>query len=507
MTQDFQIIIPIQGTSTFFPLEKYFYPKPLVEVNGKTIIETVINNLKKQFEGATFHFVIDEYLAKKFSFHTTLKLLAGNAAKIIIKQRETKGALCSVLLLSDEIDFGKPVLICNSDHCIERYARNLIQGFVKNSVDAGTLTFQSSHPRWSYVLTDDHGNFLQAFEKKVVSDKAIAGIYYFQSFKLFFDAAANVLRNAQHHEGDYFISETLNEIFLAGGAVQTAAIPPGFNFSFYSPRKIEEYENIKHKTVPELSKDKITLIVPAAGAGSRFSKEKWQKPKPFIDVGGLPMLVRVIQNVRPQNSKVVTLLRSEHMSLVPDEIALIEDQKAKIIEVTELTEGTACTILLAQEHIDVEKPLLIANSDQLVELDTNAVIDDCLVRGLDGSIVVFRDKNKDPKWSFAKVDEDGLITQVAEKNPISELATVGIYFFAKGIDFLQGAISMIAKNERVNGEFYTCPIYNHLIAGGKKIGVYEIDRSDMHGLGIPEDLHAYIEKFGLSKSKDAPLNY
>ncbi len=168
----------------------------------------------------------------------------------------------------------------------------------------------------------------------------------------------------------------------------------------------------------------------------------------------------------------------------------------EIVPVEALTEGTACTVLLAREHFDSDQPLLIANSDQLVDVDLNLFVADCLKRGLDGSILVFRDETRNPKWSFAQTDTIGRVVRVAEKVPISDLATVGIYLFRRGRDFVSAAADMIANNDRVNGEFYTCPVYNYMIRSGFNVGVYEIPQSAMHGIGTPQDLGAYLDQIG-----------
>src|SRR5207249_4230233 len=122
----------------------------------------------------------------------------------------------------------------------------------------------------------------------------------------------------------------------------------------------------------------------------------------------------------------------------------------------------------------------------------NAFLDDCSARGLDGSILVFRDPARNPKWSFAEVNGEGLVARVAEKKPISDLATVGIYFFSRSSDFFDAALDMIARNDRVNNEFYTCPVYNYMIANGRRIGIFEVPGSAMHGLGTPADLEGYV---------------
>ncbi len=231
-----------------------------------------------------------------------------------------------------------------------------------------------------------------------------------------------------------------------------------------------------------------------AGMGSRFAQAGYEKPKPFIDVNGKPMIARVIDNLYYPGAKYILIGRSEHLE---KESELVEEIKARynaeFIEIDKLTEGTACTVLFARKYIDNDNPLLIANSDQLVDISVQEYIDDCLGKGMDGSILTFKDEELNPKWSFAKTDDNGLVTEVQEKKAISEFATVGIYFFTKGKDFVDHAIDMIINNDRVNNEFYTCPVYNYSIKDGRKIIIYNILQEQMHGLGTPEDLEAYLK--------------
>ena len=109
----------------------------------------------------------------------------------------------------------------------------------------------------------------------------------------------------------------------------------------------------------------------------------------------------------------------------------------------------------------------------------------------------------DPKWSYVEIDENNNVIRVSEKNPISDIATVGIYFFKSGQLYIRSAIDMIASGDKVNNEFYTCPVYNYAIAKGSKIGIYEVEETDMHGLGTPADLLNYMNTHGLS-SVDMP---
>lgn len=239
----------------------------------------------------------------------------------------------------------------------------------------------------------------------------------------------------------------------------------------------------------------INIVIPMAGAGSRFAKTGYEKPKPFIDVDGKPMIVRVLENLSYPNARYILIARKEHMEKEAKLVAQIEKEfNAIFIPIDKLTEGTACTVLYARKYINNDEPLLIANSDQIVDIKMASFIDDCFTENLDGSILTFIDEFKDPKWSFAKIDDNNLVIEVKEKTVISKYATVGIYLYLKGKDFVNASIDMIIENERVNNEFYTCPTYNYAINENKKIGIYNIKFNQMHGIGTPEDLNKYINE-------------
>ncbi|WP_421856324.1 glycosyltransferase family 2 protein [Marinomonas sp.] len=238
----------------------------------------------------------------------------------------------------------------------------------------------------------------------------------------------------------------------------------------------------------------INVVIPMAGAGSRFSEAGYEKPKPFIDVNGKPMIQRVLENLKYPEARYILVARKDHLEKEKDLVAKIEEEfNAFFIPIENITEGTACTVLCARKFINNDDALLIANSDQIVDMDIAMFIDDCIGRGIDGSILTFVDKYKDPKWSFAKINEDDFVTEVREKVVISEYATVGVYLYSKGSAFVDAAIDMIVENDRINGEFYTCPTYNYAIKEKMLIGIYNIEPEKMHGIGTPNDLNLYLD--------------
>jgi dTDP-glucose pyrophosphorylase len=244
----------------------------------------------------------------------------------------------------------------------------------------------------------------------------------------------------------------------------------------------------------------INVVIPIGGAGSRFARSGFTKTKPFIDVAGKAMIERVLENLVFPNANYIIIARRDQIDSELDLVSEIKKKyRATFILLDRLTEGTACSVLYARSLINNDTPLLIANSDQIVDFNLIAFIEDALARNLDGSILTFKDVSRNPKWSFALLDNSGMVQEVQEKKAISEFATVGIYLYNRGEDFVEAAIEMILQQDKVNSEYYTCPTYNYLIKANKKIGIYVIPAESMHGVGTPEDLQAYLEFLENSK--------
>jgi HAD superfamily hydrolase (TIGR01509 family) len=255
--------------------------------------------------------------------------------------------------------------------------------------------------------------------------------------------------------------------------------------------------SILHKTKQNIMSkwhdEKLNVLIPMAGAGSRFEKVGYTFPKPLIDVNGKPMIQLVVESMNIEATFIYIVQKSHREKYNLDTLLNLITPNCKIVEVDGITEGAACTVLLAKEYIDNDNQLILMNSDQFIEWDSTEFMYQMNEKMYDGAIMCFESTH--PKWSFAKTNEDGLITEVAEKNPISNQATAGIYYFKYGSDFVKYAEQMITKNIRTNNEFYVCPVYNELIADNKKIYNYQIPSENMWGLGTPEDLNYYLENY------------
>ena len=242
---------------------------------------------------------------------------------------------------------------------------------------------------------------------------------------------------------------------------------------------------------PKWQGGKMNVLIPMAGAGSRFEKAGYTFPKPLIDVRGKPMIQWVVDNLNVE-AKYIFIVQQSHFEKYNLKETLSNFcPNNEIIQIDGITEGAACTTLLAKQYIDKDEPLIIANSDQFVEWDSDEFIYSCNAGDLDANILTFNSTH--PKWSYAKLNDLGFVTEVAEKKPISDLATVGIYYWRKGSDYVKYAEQMIDKNIRVNSEFYVCPVFNEAIQDNKKVRTYNIDK--MWGLGTPEDLEHFLKNY------------
>lgn len=237
---------------------------------------------------------------------------------------------------------------------------------------------------------------------------------------------------------------------------------------------------------------KMKVLIPMAGLGSRFEKAGYTFPKPLIDVKGAPMIKTVVDNLNI-DAEHIYIVRSDHYKKYNlHQLLNLITPNCKIIQVDHVTEGAACTTLLAKEYINCDEPLLIANSDQFVEWDSNEFMYSMIGDQIDGGILTFNSTH--PKWSYVKLNDDGYVTEVREKEVISNTATVGIYYWKQGRDYVKYAEQMISKNIRVNDEFYVAPVFNEAINDNKKIKIFNVNQ--MFGLGVPEDLDYFIKNYG-----------
>jgi len=248
--------------------------------------------------------------------------------------------------------------------------------------------------------------------------------------------------------------------------------------------------NINSKSKPKWQGSNTNVVIPLAGSGKSFENVGYTFPKPIIDINGKPMIQEVFENLNME-ANFIFIVKKEHYTKYNLKYLLnLMAPNCKIIIVNKDTEGAAQTVLLAEKHINNENPLVIANGDQIIDWNSNEFFYSMQSENVDGGIIIFNATH--PRWSFVKMDENGFVTEVAEKKVISNNATAGVYYYAKGKDFVKFTKQMINKNIRTNNEFYVVPAFNEFIKSKKKIKAFKVDK--VWGLGTPEDLQKYMSK-------------
>lgn len=234
----------------------------------------------------------------------------------------------------------------------------------------------------------------------------------------------------------------------------------------------------------------MNVIIPMAGLGTRFPKEKFSLPKPLIDVHGQPMIQRAVESLGIPGQYHFVIRRDNFSETIKEVISQFT-RHPRFIEIDHVTEGPACSALLFRENIDNDDELVIANCDQIMEWDPKLFFHN--VRLYDGAVVTYHsdtDKN-----SYVKLDKSGRAILFREKEVISNISLNGIHYWRCGRFFVQSADRMISADDRApNGEFYIAPSYNYMIADKLPVGIYHIPNEQHHAVGVPVDLERYLRR-------------
>jgi len=237
----------------------------------------------------------------------------------------------------------------------------------------------------------------------------------------------------------------------------------------------------------------MNILIPMAGAGSRFAEKGYKLPKPLIDVAGEPMIKRCLDSLGMKGQHIFIIRTYENREHYKQLRHVLEQATKEpiIIEIDQLTEGAACTCLLAKEYINNDEPLISVNCDQIMEWDASHFMNHITESDIDGCVVTY--DSDSIKNSYIELDENGLGVRLAEKDPISKHSLTGVHYWTKGRFFVESAESMIEQNIRINNEFYVAPTYNEMIKQGQKVTNYHISKSHFYPVGTPDDLQKYLD--------------
>jgi dTDP-glucose pyrophosphorylase len=235
----------------------------------------------------------------------------------------------------------------------------------------------------------------------------------------------------------------------------------------------------------------INIVIPMAGAGSRFKAAGYDLPKPFVDVDGKMMIERVLEGVSYPNAHYTLIIQKQFEEANKAQLEQLSAKyRVAFICVEQLTQGASCTALAAHEIINNNLPVVFADSDNIFDNRAfQSFVNDCLEKGADGSLLTF---NTDKEcFSFAATDANGLVTQTKEKEVISNHAICGVYMFRRGADFVKNTIEMMIYGDKAKNEFYMSNVYNYAIKNGAEIRIFDIKQQDWNCVGTPEQLEEY----------------
>jgi len=257
------------------------------------------------------------------------------------------------------------------------------------------------------------------------------------------------------------------------------------------------YERIIKETMQctnntnKLKLPNLNVLIPMSGFGKRFEDAGYTFPKPLIEVFNKPMIQLVVENLGIESNYIYVVRKEHYDKYNLKNLLNLITPNCTIIQVDKVTEGAACTTLLAKEFINNDNTLIIANSDQIVEWEPTDFYYKMIETKADAGILTFNSTH--PKFSYVKIDENENVTEIAEKVVLSNIATVGIYYSRKGIDYVKYAEQMISKNIRTNNEFYTAPVFQEFIKDGKKIKIFNVKK--MWSIGDPESLTYFLNNY------------
>jgi dTDP-glucose pyrophosphorylase len=233
----------------------------------------------------------------------------------------------------------------------------------------------------------------------------------------------------------------------------------------------------------------INMLILAAGDPG-FDTGDGGYPLCLAEIDGQPLIERIMADCArlPQARFVVALRDEDTARFHLDNVVRLIAPDAAIVRAGR-TRGAACTALLAARHLDSDIPLLVVNANQIVDIDLGEAVAGFAAAGLDAGVVTFRSVH--PRYSYVRIDAAGLVVEAAEKNPISQNAAAGIFWFARGRDLVAAIKAMIRRDAHVDGTYFICPALNEMVLDQARIGIRTIDPARYHPLKSERQLQHF----------------
>jgi NDP-sugar pyrophosphorylase family protein len=507
--ENIQLIIPMSGIGKRFKEAGYKDPKPLIEVDGYPIIKHVVN----LFPGVKdITFICNEIHLKETNMRDILNDISPNCKIFEVSNENRKGPVDAVLKISNHIKDNSEVIVSYCDYGTYWDFNKFIKDARDGKYDGSIACYTGFHPHMlggdNYAFCKEENLILSEIKEKEpftndkMSEYASNGTYYFKSGKIVKEYFKKLVELDLNLNGEYYVSLVYNLLVKDNLKVNIFEIEKMLQWG--TPYDLEIYKSwsdyfSKSKIKRSYHTDDVTLILPMAGRGSRFSREGYELPKPMIDVDGLPMVVKAVDCL-PQSKNNIFVCLNEHISDYGIDSVLKKYYNCDVISILETTEGQACTceIAIEKSNIDLEKPILISACDNGVYYDVDKYMSMVNDESIDIIVWSFRNnqtsKLNPNMYAWLKVDEDNNIEHVSCKkfiydDPLKTHAIIGTMFFRKAKYFMEGLKRNYNENIRTNGEFYVDDVLNQNIKDGMSVKVFEVQNYICWG--TPDDYKTY----------------
>lgn len=504
-----QLIIPMSGRGDRFLRAGYRMPKPLIPIDGKPMIEHVVN-LFPGIDDVLFicneaHLATTDLRAVLQGLRPTARIVSIpshklgpvyatlQAERFIPDDDDVIVNYCDFACRWDVEQFRRTVRETACDGCITAY-----RGFHPHSLGETYYAYIKERHQWLEEIKEK-----SSFTNQRMKEYASAGTYYFAKGRYVKHYFRALMDRQLHVQGEYYVSLVYN--LMKADGLRTVIYELDQFLQWGTPEDLEEYLEWSRifqrwpAARPAVTVPGQTNLIPMAGEGRRFLEAGYPVPKPLIPVDGVPMVVRAVE-CAPPGERWVLVCREEHLT----RHGLVEELRrrwpqCRIIPVAATTEGQACTCLLAEPVIPADQPLFIGACDNGMLWDAarfqqmvSGACFDALIWTFQRHVGVRRHPRM---YSYVEVDADGVTARrVSMKTPISDTpqhdhAVVGAFWFRRAGDFFNAARQLMACQDRTRGEFYVDACLNELIRAGKRVGVFLIDH--YLGWGTPDDLNTY----------------
>jgi NDP-sugar pyrophosphorylase family protein len=492
-----KIVIPMSGMSSRFSAAGYDIPKYLIDVDGKKVIEHIVHLYP---EDSDFVFIINDNHEKETNIKNILNSLV-DKKEIVTIPRHKKGPVFSVSKFDELINDDEQVIINYCDFSIYWNYKNFKQFVDETECDGCVICYTGFHPHmlgsdnYAFCKVDENDKILEVREKQPftnnkMSEFASAGNYYFKKGSYVKKYFRQLIQEDININGEYYVSLVYNLLAHDGLSSLVYEIP--YMLQWGTPFDLDIYNswsNYYRKALEnqkEVRLENCTLAIPMAGAGSRFSKEGYVEPKPFIQVNDKNMVDQAVRCLPKTDDVIYACLKG------------YQSPGQNTVWIDEVLEGQACTTERIVNVIDPDSSILISACDNGVFYDADKFLE--LVDNEENDIIVWTYRNNHTShlqpdaYSWVKCDEDGNVSRVDVKkftgtNPINEFAIVGTMFFRSREIFFTALKSLYDNNVRTNGEFYVDSMFNEAISLGYKVKNFEIDNYICWG--TPNDLKTY----------------